>query len=197
VDHASSSQRMFDNRWIDTLSKSHPVVNSTVLYGAGLILVAMAYETVLAAPLTVAGIALLSWLGWTLFEYLAHRYGFHYEPKTRFGQEIHRIMHGHHHDFPNDHERLMMPLGVSLTVLAVILWTATSAFGTSHGLLVAGFIAIFFMNYDLIHFLTHKTSSPLPMGLKRRHMVHHFRDHDVNYGVSTVLWDRVFGTRRG
>src|ERR1700747_2110210 len=52
--------------------------------------------------LVVAGFFLLGVLLWTLLEYLIHRYVFHYEPKTRAGKRLHYIIHGVHHDYPND-----------------------------------------------------------------------------------------------
>jgi dihydroceramide fatty acyl 2-hydroxylase len=197
VNEAGASQRMFENRLIDSLSKSHPVVNAVALYGVGIACLVLARDTIVTAPAMAVAIGLACWLAWTLAEYLIHRHAFHHEPTTPLGREIHRIMHGHHHDHPGDHERLMMPLGVSLPILAVIGFGVAWGFGGGMGLLVAGFLAIFFMNYDLIHFLSHRKGSPLPAGLRRRHMMHHFRDHDTNFGVSTVLWDVVFRTRRG
>ena len=30
--------------------------------------------------------------------------------------------------------------------------------------------------------------------MKRRHMAHHFHDETGNFGITTFLWDRLFGT---
>jgi sterol desaturase/sphingolipid hydroxylase (fatty acid hydroxylase superfamily) len=35
----------------------------------------------------------------------------------------------------------------------------------------------------------------LGSALKRHHMRHHHIDDSGNYGISSMLWDRVFGTR--
>ncbi len=52
--------------------------------------------------LAVVGLFLLGVLIWTLVEYIIHRYVFHYEPKTALGKLLHYIIHGVHHDYPND-----------------------------------------------------------------------------------------------
>ena len=62
----------------------------------------------------VVGFFLLGMLLWTLTEYLIHRYIFHYEPKTRVGKRLHYIIHGVHHDYPNDARRLVMPPSISV-----------------------------------------------------------------------------------
>ena len=53
-------------------------------------------------------------LAWTLAEYVLHRYVFHWTKDTAAGRRIHFLLHGVHHDFPNDGDRLVMPLGFSI-----------------------------------------------------------------------------------
>ncbi len=64
--------------------------------------------------LTTAGLFVVGVLIWTLLEYVIHRHVFHYEPKTRWGKKLHFIVHGVHHDYPNDATRLVMPPSVSI-----------------------------------------------------------------------------------
>ncbi len=51
-----------------------------------------------------------------------------------------------------------------------------------------------FTIYALCH-----PSSPHALGyakyIKRYHMQHHYKDPDTRYGVSSPVWDRVFGTQ--
>ena len=48
---------------------------------------------------------------WTLTEYWLHRLVFHWEPDHPIGSRLHFIIHGVHHDHPNDRLRLVMPPG--------------------------------------------------------------------------------------
>jgi sterol desaturase/sphingolipid hydroxylase (fatty acid hydroxylase superfamily) len=52
------------------------------------------------------------------------------------------------------------------------------------------------MFYDLTHYYLHHYSPKTEYGrrLKKNHMLHHFKDHNSRYGVSNMVWDRVFGT---
>ena len=65
--------------------------------------------------LVVAGYAL-----WTLFEYWLHRLVFHFEPDHGIGARLHWIIHGVHHDHPNDPLRLVMPPSVSIPLAAAV-----------------------------------------------------------------------------
>ena len=58
---------------------------------------------------------------WTLTEYWLHRLVFHWEPKFRGGDRLHFIIHGVHHDHPNDAMRLVMPPAVSVPLAALFL----------------------------------------------------------------------------
>ena len=55
---------------------------------------------------------------WTLFEYWLHRLVFHFEPDDGLGARLHWIIHGVHHDHPNDPLRLVMPPAVSMPLAA-------------------------------------------------------------------------------
>jgi sterol desaturase/sphingolipid hydroxylase (fatty acid hydroxylase superfamily) len=49
--------------------------------------------------------------------------------------------------------------------------------------------------YDLTHYATHhRPRTALGEMQRRNHMVHHFKVPDQLYGVTTPLWDFVFGT---
>jgi sterol desaturase/sphingolipid hydroxylase (fatty acid hydroxylase superfamily) len=61
--------------------------------------------------------------------------------------------------------------------------------------LFAGFI-LGYLAYDLIHYATHHfmmRKGALKF-LKRYHMQHHYKTPDRRFGVSSPLWDMVFGT---
>src|SRR5580693_1416874 len=112
TDVLRASPPMFDSKVLDALSRVHPAVPVVIFLPAIVALGAWALSGVsvlVALALAVAGYAL-----WTLFEYWLHRLVFHFEPQDGFGARLHWIIHGVHHDHPNDPMRLVMPPAVSV-----------------------------------------------------------------------------------
>ena len=56
-----------------------------------------------------SGYVLGGYAVWTLAEYWIHRVIFHFEPEEGIGARLHWMVHGVHHDHPNDPLRLVMP----------------------------------------------------------------------------------------
>lgn len=145
--------------------------------------------------------ALLGLFLWTLAEYTLHRFLFHYKPKTERAERILFLLHGVHHAQPQDKTRLVMPLPVSipLAVLFYGLFYAVLALliGVPQWVnpLMAGFITGYLF-YDITHYATHHwpMRSGIAKYLKRWHMMHHYKDEYTRFGVSSPLWDYVFGT---
>src|SRR5919199_829376 len=71
----------------------------------------------------IAGWAALGVLSWTLLEYLLHRWVFHFEPNpdSELQRDASFLIHGIHHDYPWDRDRLVMPPTVT-AVIAVVRW---------------------------------------------------------------------------
>lgn len=144
---------------------------------------------------TALGLLLGGVLLWTFVEYALHRWVFHYEPSSTWGKRIHFLSHGVHHDYPRDSTRLVMPPAVSVP-LALLFWGAFTLLAASAADgLFAGFV-LGYLLYDMIHFATHHWSMDSRIGraLKRYHSLHHYDDEHRGFGVSSPLWDLVFGT---
>ena len=142
------------------------------------------------------GLFLLGWLYWSLLEYWAHRVLFHWEPESTWGKRFVWILHGVHHDWPNDKYRLVFPPALSLPLAALHFAAFGYLFGdvfkyAPFAGLVAGYLA-----YDMIHYYTHHFApkNPVLKFLRSYHMAHHFKHEPTRYGVSSPLWDYVFGT---
>lgn len=136
---------------------------------------------------------------WTLAEYLLHRFVFHFHPRVPWQERITFLFHGVHHAQPMVKTRLVMPPAVSIP-LAVLFYWLFHAFFYGAGLpawfapVFAGFTAGY-VAYDMIHYATHH----FPVRgyfrfLKLHHMRHHFKTPGQRFGVSSPLWDWVFGT---
>ena len=133
---------------------------------------------------------------WTLTEYLLHRFVFHYQPKSTWGKHLHFMMHGVLHDYPQDSKRLVMPPSVSIPL-------ATLFYGFFSLVFPAAFVPPFFAGfivgyilYDEIHYATHHApmKGSIALWVKHHHVRHHYLDPDRGFGVSSPLWDYVFGT---
>src|SRR5262245_789593 len=113
---------MFDNEVLEKFSRIHPVTPFVVYVPVILVALYRTYSRDVGF-LTAAGIVLGGLFVWTLTEYVLHRYVFHWYKDTPFGRRVHFLLHGVHHDFPNDGDRLVMPLLTSAP-LAILFYTA-------------------------------------------------------------------------
>jgi dihydroceramide fatty acyl 2-hydroxylase len=188
--------RMFENDVLERFSRIHPATPFVMWVPVALFFVVRsALRHDLALPV-VAGLFLCGMLAWTCAEYVLHRYVFHWTNGTPWGKRIHFLLHGVHHDFPNDKDRLVMPLPTSIP-LAVIFY---SLFALTMGPKIgepffAGFV-VGYLFYDGTHYYVHHFVPTTRWGkfLRRHHLTHHHADHDGGFGVSTPLWDLVFNT---
>jgi sterol desaturase/sphingolipid hydroxylase (fatty acid hydroxylase superfamily) len=134
---------------------------------------------------------------WTLIEYLMHRFVFHLTPRGRLGVFFAYLIHGVHHAFPEDRRRWLMPPIVTVPVATVLFFVLRLLIGASAAPVFAG--AIFgYLAYDLLHYASHAGAlrGRVPRYLRQNHLLHHFRFPETRFGVSSPLWDRVFGTLR-
>ncbi len=201
TDVLRASPRMFDSKVLDALSRVHPLVPVLIFVPVIVLLAAwgLVRESVpIAAALLIGGYAL-----WTLFEYWLHRIVFHFEPEDGVGARMHWIIHGVHHEHPNDPLRLVMPPAVSLPLGALVFGALYLVFGDRYAPgLGAGFFAGYLL-YDMIHYYVHhfRPQGRVGRALRERHMRHHFQDDTRGFGISAPYWDEVFGTssraRRG
>ena len=177
---------MFDSDWLDRLSRVHPAV-PVVLFTLG----ARELTTLGTLGLVVGG-----YFFWTLTEYWMHRLVFHFEPEDGIGARLHWIIHGVHHDHPNDPLRLVMPPSVSVPLALIFYALFVTVLPTaSANVFAAGFLAGYLF-YDMLHYHVHHHRPRTRLGklMRELHMRHHFQDDTRGFGVSAPFWDRVFGT---
>ncbi len=203
IDHSDEPVRLFQSDFLEFFTHISPIAvlviwaPVTIFFVARAVLVLPAGATWLQIP---AGV-LIGMFIWTLTEYVVHRFVFHYHAKTPQLQRIFFLFHGIHHYQPQCKTRLVMPPAVSVP-MAVLFYAAFflivgQVLGAPSWVpaLFGGFI-LGYLTYDMIHYATHH--SPMRSGylrfLKRYHMQHHYRTPDKRFGVSSPLWDKVFGT---
>jgi len=194
TDLLRASPPMFDSRLLDALSRVHPAV-PVIIFGP-LILLLAAWGLSRVDAVVLVGLLAGGYAIWTLFEYWLHRVVFHFEPSAGIGARLHWIIHGVHHDHPNDPLRLVMPPAVSVPLAALVFALLYLAFGGDYAPgLGAGFFAGYLV-YDMLHYYLHHSRPHGRLGrlLRERHMRHHFQDETCGFGISAPYWDEVFGT---
>lgn len=208
---------MFQNDLVERLSHVHPAVPH-ILY-----LPLISWMLWAAHDAGIAVSNLIGWfaagvLFWTLAEYVIHRFVFHppqwVEDDTRrvvgglkptdpvmpalpsWRHKFYFLVHGVHHDYPNDSSRLVMPPSVSIPLAALFYLLFMQVLGAGAGQAAfAGFVGGY-LAYDTTHYFTHHGSSRTAFAKyqKKRHFRHHYYDSTHDYGVSSPLWDAAWGT---
>jgi sterol desaturase/sphingolipid hydroxylase (fatty acid hydroxylase superfamily) len=141
----------------------------------------------------------LTWLGgllfWSFFEYIAHRYLFHLKSDSPAMKRFSYILHGNHHEYPRDRQRLFMPPVPSIILATIIFSIMYLIMGNTAFMFFPGFI-LGYLLYGTIHYAIHAWNPPFKWmkPLWRNHHLHHYKHADKGFGVSSTLWDLVFGT---
>jgi dihydroceramide fatty acyl 2-hydroxylase len=194
TDVLRASPPMFESRLLDSLSRVHPVVPMLIFVPIIALLTAWALskqQVGVVLALVAGGYAF-----WTLFEYWLHRLVFHFEPDQGIGARLHWIIHGVHHDHPNDPLRLVMPPSVSVPVGAAVFALLYVMLGSHDAPAVGAGFFIGYLAYDMTHYYLHhfRPRGPISRMLRERHMRHHFQDDTRGFGISAPYWDEVFRT---
>ena len=195
TERLSASPPLFESRFLDFFSRVHPAIPAVLYLPVIVVCIALGIQNGTSVAATV-GLFAAGLLIWTLAEYWLHRLVFHWEPDHPLGRRFHFIMHGVHHDHPNDRLRLVMPPGASIPLAALFFGLFYLVFGAPTYLpAFAGFI-FGYLIYDYTHYYLHHIVPKTRVGkrLREHHMRHHFQDHRYGYGVSSTLWDHVFRT---
>lgn len=203
INRSKEPIRLFKSDFLEFFTHIHPLVVLTIWLPVVVIFILIAINerpegaSWLYAPVGfIAGMFL-----WTFVEYIVHRFVFHFRPRTPWQERVSFLFHGVHHAQPMSKTRLVMPPVVSISgavlfyalfylVFDVLLnaphWCAAIFSGFA-----AGYLA-----YDMLHYSTHhfKIKWKVWQSLRRHHLRHHAQTPDMRFGVSSPLWDYVFGT---
>lgn len=190
--------RVFNSPFLELFSKASPPVSFGVYLAAlvGLLYVGIqqgVVDSFLQGLLIYAG----GTLSWTLAEYFFHRYVFHLEdyfPDSKAVQAFTYTMHGVHHEYPRDPNRLIMPPAPGLLIISLLFGVFYLVMGSYVFLFLPGFLNGYLV-YTIIHYATHRLKPPkLLKPLWRHHALHHYKYPDLAFGVSSSFWDRIFRT---
>lgn len=193
ISNSTDSIRMFKSDLLESVSKVHWSVPLFVYIPVIFYLSWKAFAVYDFGVIAFLGWVISGLLIWTITEYVLHRFVFHFEPKSEWGQRIHFIFHGVHHDYPRDAKRLVMPPSASIPMAAAFFylfqWILPE--GANYAF-YPGFIGGYLV-YDMTHYALHHANfkSELWRKLKKHHMLHHYSDPTKGYGVSSALWDKI------
>lgn len=198
MSHKKGAQtgRIFKNPVLEALSRTSPALTlggylPPVFF---LIYVYFAYHSPYLGIANGIMMFFGGFLFWTFFEYIAHRYIFHWINDSAIVKRMHYIMHGYHHDHPRDEARLFMPPWAGWVIIGVLYLSQIFILkGYTYAFLPGMLIG--YLCYVFVHYSTHKYKAPRPLKyLWKHHSLHHYKYPDKAFGVSSPLWDIVFGT---
>jgi dihydroceramide fatty acyl 2-hydroxylase len=190
-----SSPRMFENDLLDRFSRVHHYVPLAIFLPAIAVFLYLGFDRL--SPLTTLALGAGGYLFWSLSEYWIHRGIFHWEPEAGWGAKLHWMIHGVHHDHPNDPLRLVMPPAASIPLATVFTVAFVLVIGAPGAWPFAGGFLAGYLIYDMIHFALHHHRPRTRFGrwLRELHMRHHFQDDTRGYGIAAPYWDYVFRTK--
>lgn len=138
----------------------------------------------------------LGLLSWTFAEYCLHRWLLHWQARSPAGKALLERLHVFHHDDPNDDSQVCMPLLMQVPIWCLLFLMLNLMGGTQASLIYTCGFALMMVIYDITHYSTHymPPTNRLLKTLRANHMSHHFSNSTRKFGVTTTIWDRVFGT---
>jgi sterol desaturase/sphingolipid hydroxylase (fatty acid hydroxylase superfamily) len=199
ISNKDETVRMFENGFLERLTRIH---YSVPLFLFIPVIIYSLYRAIWIDHingLSLAGYILLGLFVWTLTEYVMHRFVFHWMPPGKFGERMHFVFHGVHHDYPSDSKRLVMVPTVSIPLATLFFFLFKLILGPVNVFpFFIGFLSGYLF-YDMVHYAIHHYNfkSKFWLDLKHHHMLHHYKDMDNGYGVSSKFWDLIFRTTFG
>ena len=186
---------LFKNKFLEKLTRTHISVPITLLniYSAASLYWGFTHSSV--SILTMAGLFLIGVIFWTLFEYMTHRFVWHMDTGTDFRKKMQYNMHGIHHEYPRDKDRLALPPVLSLTIATALLTLFYLILGSYSFGFFSGFVTGYTL-YLAVHYIVHAYQPPKNFlkALWINHGIHHYKDDEHAFGVSSPLWDILLGT---
>lgn len=189
------TKQLFQNPILEKLTRTHISVPLIIFFSyAGALLYWSITHTDLT-PLTTTLLFVAGLLAFTWVEYNVHRYVFHMAPSTPRKEKMQYTMHGVHHEFPKDKDRLAMPPLLSITLATILLGVFRLILGDFVFAFLPGFLVGYAM-YLSVHYMVHAFQPPKNFlkALWVNHGVHHYKNGEVVFGVSSPLWDYIYGT---
>ncbi|WP_114751277.1 sterol desaturase family protein [Pleomorphovibrio marinus] len=191
----NGTAKMFANPTLERISRTHISIPIAMFLGVSAYSL---YFGISSTPTSFGHAFMLIISGFftfTFVEYFMHRYLYHMVPDTKWKDKLQYSLHGVHHDYPKDKDRLALPPFITGLYAAILFSMFYLMMGDFSYYFLPGFLAGYTM-YLGVHYIVHAYQPPKNFLkiLWVHHAIHHYKDPDVAFGVSTPIWDYVFGT---
>lgn len=185
----------FKNPLLERLSRTNTAVPVSIFLGFSTFLMVWGFLYSSEPAWSQVAVFFLGLLIFTLIEYIVHRHLFHMITNTKLREKIQYAFHGVHHEFPKDTSRLAMPPVISVVIVTLLFLGFKYSIGDNTYGFLPGFITGYSL-YLIVHYVVHAYQPPKNFlkVLWIHHGIHHYKDHERAFGVSSPLWDYVFRT---
>ncbi len=192
--------KVFENKFLEWVTTTNHLVPFFIFIP---VVLYFTYETIffiykgsLDQPWYIVPLILGAIFLWTFIEYTGHRFVFHSKPKSALGKKMLYVIHGAHHDYPNDPKRLVVPPVVSLLGGVLLYWMSYTMFGRVYASPFFASLVLAYLIYDWFHYVSHhvKVKNKYVRMLIKHHLEHHYKDPDSGYGFTTKFWDVIMNT---
>jgi sterol desaturase/sphingolipid hydroxylase (fatty acid hydroxylase superfamily) len=191
------TQQLFKNPILEKLSRTHIAIPLIIFFTFAVVLLSWSIIQTQLSPFATVGMFLLGFIAFTWVEYNVHRYVFHMKTYSAVRAKLQYTIHGVHHEYPKDKDRLAMPPLLSVTIATILLLIFRVIMGDLVFSFFPGFL-VGYASYLAIHYMVHAFAPPKNVFRKLwvNHGTHHYKNGEVIYGVSSPLWDYVYGTMK-
>ncbi|MGV3586123.1 MAG: sterol desaturase family protein [Adhaeribacter sp.] len=192
--HKGTAQ-LFQNPFLEKLTRTHIAVPISIFIIIAIGLITYGFMHGFITVLSAIGLFFSGWFIFTFIEYIAHRFLFHMDTDTDVKKNIQYTFHGNHHEYPKDKERLAMPPIMSLFIASMFFFVFRLIFGQFVFGIVSGLLFGYAV-YLFVHYAVHAYAPPKNFLkiLWVHHSIHHYKDDERAFGVSSPLWDWLLGT---
>ena len=191
------THRLFSNPILEKLTRTHISIPIIIFFIFAVVLLSWSINHTNLSNGTTVGMFFIGFLSFTWVEYNTHRHLFHMKTYTRIRAKIQYTVHGVHHEYPKDKDRLAMPPLLSITICTILLLLFRLIMGDFVFSFFPGFL-VGYAAYLAIHYMVH--AYPPPKNFFKiwwiNHGIHHYKNGEIIYGVSSPLWDYVYGTMK-
>lgn len=191
----NGTKQLFENPILEKLSRTHISVPVTMFFVIGAVLGWYAFTHTDLSYWLIGGLFFAGLLTFTFIEYWAHRGLYHMDTSTPGRAKFQYMTHGIHHEFPKDKTRLAMPPILAIVISGTFFGIFFLLMGEAAYAFFPGFIWGY-AGYLLVHYCVHAYPPPKNAfkALWVNHAIHHYKDGNAVFGVSSPLWDYVFQT---